>query len=219
MKTYSNIDSLIQDRKWEHPEHYFGETYPNFIVGLGQHRDSDLLDQSNFTVLLDRLGGESDTVVVSRAGHWAVGWVETILVHQDDIKALTILMENLNSYATYPVLDDSDFSEREYEYQCDYAEEAQESLAEAFVEHLGLPNSYSKNKDLIRVCFELNMWIQGYAGNDACIDLYKGREPHERELGYIQTGLKQIWYHMENNEAYEFLCAVFGIELTKDGAK
>ena len=40
--------------------------------------------------MLTALGGETDTVIVVRETHWAVGWVEWIAIHQDDEKALKI---------------------------------------------------------------------------------------------------------------------------------
>jgi hypothetical protein len=101
-------------RKWQAASNYMGEEYPDYYVLLGQHRDSTLLDQSNFRVALAELGGESDTVVVVRSGHWAVGWIETILIHKTDTSALATGNDILARLANYPVLDDDDYSEAEY---------------------------------------------------------------------------------------------------------
>jgi hypothetical protein len=78
-------------KRWKRPENYFGAEWPEyFSSGVGQSRDSDALERSNFTCMLEALGGESDTVIVVRESHWAVGWVEWIAIHQDDDKALEI---------------------------------------------------------------------------------------------------------------------------------
>ena len=71
-------------RRWQMPRHYFGETWPDYYsAGVGQSRDSDCLEQSNFAVMLERLGGESETVIVVRESHWAVGWVEFCETHRE----------------------------------------------------------------------------------------------------------------------------------------
>jgi len=99
---------------WTLPDYYAGNEWEGFYVFLGRNRDSDLLTESNFEVALAELGGESDTVVVVREGHWAVGWVEWIAVHRSNTKALELADEMIGALADYPVLDDSDLSEREW---------------------------------------------------------------------------------------------------------
>lgn len=101
---------------WTMPANYAGEVWPAYYsAGVGQSRDSDDLEASNFAAMLKDLGGESETVVVVREGHWAVGWVEWIAIHQDDGKALQIADENVARLESYPVLDEDDWSERETE--------------------------------------------------------------------------------------------------------
>lgn len=60
--------------RWAMPECYFGETWPAcYSAGVGQSRDSDALERSNFVCMLRAIGGESATIQVVREGHWAVG--------------------------------------------------------------------------------------------------------------------------------------------------
>lgn len=99
---------------WKHPKDYAGETYEDYYVGPGQHRDSELLDRVNFTSALEMLGGEHEPdVIVARASHWGVGWVESILVHKDSDKVAK-LEEIENLLEEYPVLDDDLYSEMQY---------------------------------------------------------------------------------------------------------
>lgn len=101
---------------WTMPEDYFGAVWPaTYRAGFGQHRDSDALARSNFATALNRLGGESGTVTVVREGHWAVGWIEWIAIHQDDEKALAIADYLNDAMEDYPVLDDEHFSDLETE--------------------------------------------------------------------------------------------------------
>jgi len=90
----------------------------NYGVLLSQTRDSEPWDLSNFRVALERLGGESENVIVARFGHWACGWIELILVRPNTAQ-WDIAIEIENSLEDYPLLDDMDASELEYEIYTD----------------------------------------------------------------------------------------------------
>ena len=100
---------------WERPDHYAGPDWPDYYVFLGQHRDSDTLERSNFTSALAAIGGETETVKVIRERHWAVGWVEWIAIHKTDSQALEEADEISGALHDYPVVDDEHFSELEYD--------------------------------------------------------------------------------------------------------
>lgn len=102
--------------KWTTPKNYFGEEWREYYsAGVGQSRDSDCLEQSNFSAMLRDLGGESETVIVVRENHWAVGWVEWIAIHETDAPALAVAAENVSRLRDYPILDEDDYSEREWQ--------------------------------------------------------------------------------------------------------
>jgi hypothetical protein len=108
--------SPLNLRKWTRPDSYFGASWPDYYSsGFGQSRDSDCLEQSNFATALARLGGETETVVVVRESHWAVGWVGWIAIHESDSAALRIADEMRDRMEEYPVLDEMDWGERETE--------------------------------------------------------------------------------------------------------
>lgn len=109
-------------KRWELPESYAGAEWPEHYVFLGQHRDSDSLGRSNFRCALKALGGESETVVVVREGHWAVGWVEWIGIHESDDKSLLVADEILEGLDSYPVVNEDDWSELEYDEVCQFWE-------------------------------------------------------------------------------------------------
>lgn len=101
---------------WTMPDHYAGAVWPGYYSsGVSQSRDSDALERSNFRCMLAAIGGESDTVQVIREGHWAVGWVEWIAIHQDDEKALRIADKINGALEDYPVINEDDWSNEEYE--------------------------------------------------------------------------------------------------------
>jgi hypothetical protein len=101
---------------WSMPDSYFGEVWPaHYGSGCGQSRDSDSLERSNFACMLEALGGESETVLVVRESHWAVGWVEWIAIHQDNETALQIADGVQAKLADYPVINEDHWSELENE--------------------------------------------------------------------------------------------------------
>ncbi len=94
-------------KPWTMPANYIGECWPaTYSAGVGQSRDSDALQRSNFACALEALGGTSETVQVVRENHWAVGWVEWIAIHQDDEIALKIADALQERLEEYPILDE-----------------------------------------------------------------------------------------------------------------
>lgn len=101
---------------WTMPDHYFGAVWPDYYsAGVGQSRDSDALERSNFACMLEALGGEDDdqTVIAVRERHWAVGWVEWIAIHQDNAAALKIADDIKAKLENYPVINEDHFIETE----------------------------------------------------------------------------------------------------------
>ncbi len=90
-----------------------------YVMPTGQNRDSGARTQSNFAAFLRGLRGESAWVEVHRFGHWGPGWVEIILVKPTARKTLANAYEMSGALQDYPVLDEEDLSEREYEAACE----------------------------------------------------------------------------------------------------
>jgi hypothetical protein len=87
-------------------------------VGLGpvgQHRDSDALDRSNYAVILadltERFPGAISDV---RFGHWAVGWVEEITHDAGNAAVVEAVQQWRDALDDYPVADDDAHSALEY---------------------------------------------------------------------------------------------------------
>ena len=113
-KERSSASTYNSIKRWSMPSNYFGESWSDYYsAGVGQSRDSDALERSNFAVMLDSLGGESETVLVVRESHWAVGWVEWIAIHESGTKALEEADRQLARLEDYPVLSDDHLSELE----------------------------------------------------------------------------------------------------------
>ena len=98
---------------------YWGDCEDWYIVA-GRSRDSDCLEQSNFETMQAELEAiDPEAVTIERAGHWAVGWVETLQIALDADAVIDKAVELLTAKEDYPVLDEDDFSRREHEKACE----------------------------------------------------------------------------------------------------
>lgn len=128
---------------WVRPSNYIGKSWYGWYSVIGHHRDSDILTESNYDCVKELLlplnteiGIEDDdarnstyfdsqnhttalnTVEENRCHHWAVGWIESLMIHESNTAALERAEEIMKGLEDdYPVLDDEDFSRREDEAQ------------------------------------------------------------------------------------------------------
>ena len=83
------------------------------------HRDSGLLDVSNASVIDKALAPHGGDVLEEDHFHWAVGWIKgySIRVYTTwpDYQGIPHLSRIGPRMADYPILDESDYSERELE--------------------------------------------------------------------------------------------------------
>lgn len=106
--------------RWERAPNYAGEDLSDYYVVISKHRDSNLLEQSNYDGMkedfLDRDGVEE-----AHFGHWGVGWIESMIVRKDAPDEVLMELDDVVCSLTehYPVYDEEDFSRREYEETID----------------------------------------------------------------------------------------------------
>lgn len=97
------------------PCSYWGD-YADWLCVAGRSRDSDLLEESNFTVARERLETiDSDGIAVESENHWAVGWVETLLVDPNKPDLVAEAEWIRSAIEDYPILDESDYLDRQVE--------------------------------------------------------------------------------------------------------
>ena len=106
--------------KWKSASNYMGTEYLDYYILIGQNRDSTALERANFDEALERMGGESETVLVIRSNHWAVGWIETILIHESDKEAIAKGEKIQAEIENYPVLSEERYSEYQNNEVMDY---------------------------------------------------------------------------------------------------
>lgn len=177
---YKTIEAMVKERAWKRASNYIGPNHDGWIVGLSTHRDADLCSESNFDVLLERLGGESKHVQVIRNGHWGVGWVETIHVSERSEKHLEILRGALNSLEDYGLLNEDDFCEREREQLENdfdiYKSEFRSNAIKAFVAATDVPEQILedvlKNSEAFEVILrDMHQTDMEYRGIDSAFVL------------------------------------------------
>ena len=95
----------------------------NWAIIYTHNRDSGLLDQSNADAITEAMtpftDGDDPDVVMESHNHWAVGHVDgfSIRVYRDGqiTEAFRTYHDLAERLADYPVLDEEDYSRREYE--------------------------------------------------------------------------------------------------------
>ncbi len=101
------------------------EDADGWCVVYTHNRDSDALERSNAHVIAQELEKEEyeHDVRVEDHNHWAVGWVKGYAIRVRDAqgeptKAFTKWVEFSLALEDYPVLDESHFSDLEYQEAC-----------------------------------------------------------------------------------------------------
>jgi hypothetical protein len=79
-------------------------------------RDSQILEESNYHTLRKQLdAANSDDWAAMEFGHWACGWFKIIVVRPGS-SAAQIAQDAEQKLQDYPILNEDDFSNREWEY-------------------------------------------------------------------------------------------------------
>lgn len=173
LKAYTQDEQRdISEHIWKRPYSYIGEQHWNTIGVVGRSRDSRVLERSNFDSALEHLGGESETVMIIGASHWACGWVESLRVHIKDPDKTREALKIIKFLEDYPVLDDSDYSEKEYEKQQEDFDYYKSDFMEAVLEFCGITeddadfDSLMQDDDVEAVASALFSDACGYYGTE-----------------------------------------------------
>ena len=115
--------------KWEHPSDYGGFSSDGDYFVLAQTRDSDALERSNYERVFECLQDAAEAVASPesvydfRAGSWACGWIEYILIDKNAPESLIMEADEIMcALSEYPVFDDEHFSMLQMNEANDYWE-------------------------------------------------------------------------------------------------
>ena len=141
---------LTKMPKWD-GSYYIGERYDDYYHVIGHHRDSKLIDESNYYSIKECLEKNSIDFIEVSANHWAVGWIEQILIHEDDIKGIEFIEDEiLDRLKDYPIIDEDDLFERERSRRDELREMIKKDLKAQF-------DSYQEKKDYIKRAWSLEL--------------------------------------------------------------
>ena len=107
------LETIANPSGFDSLENYMGETeFGPLHTLLTRNRESDTLTESNWVCALEMLGGESESVVIHRFGHWACGWYEVLAVAKGS-PAFAIAEDIEKQIEAYPVLNEDHWSQAE----------------------------------------------------------------------------------------------------------
>ena len=126
-----NYVELAEQALTQPPDSYFSNDnlwYSHGMSGINVHRDSNVIDRANFIAVMQILTedfGKEDVDgdwFVIHCSHWAVGWVDQIMVRilknpddgifEDNITDIfKICMDIVHHYDIYPILDENIYDE------------------------------------------------------------------------------------------------------------
>lgn len=92
---------------------YWGDR-EDWLIAASVHRDSDTVDRANWAEWCKALP-ESGTVAIERSTHWAVGWVDYLVIDPSDTAAVALAESLRERLEDYPVLDEMELSNLEWD--------------------------------------------------------------------------------------------------------
>ena len=91
------------------PDFYYGGERGDWLVTFAQTRDSDQVERSNWRFITSGiLLAYPDDAAIESMGHWAVGWVEYLLIRPGS-PALKVMSDWADVLAIYPIADEEDY--------------------------------------------------------------------------------------------------------------
>jgi hypothetical protein len=163
MNAIEHLEHLV----WKRPDSYGGFSPDGDYCVLSRTRDSLLLDESNWDAACNSLCAEAydegqcgfidrPNVYHWRAGHWACGWVEYLMVRADAPESIREEAgEIVCSLADYPILNESDYSDREFNAVCNYWEHCSVSDRVDYLQRAGLSIFAARRDTLPEDCGRL----------------------------------------------------------------
>lgn len=130
MRHTLDIERLVKEAAGNHRkfESFCWDAEPedgeNWTLVYTNNRDSGLSEQSNAAAIEKEMVGFADDVIPQHHGHWACGWVDgyAIRVYRADSEGTLQITEAFRRWCDlhdaledYPVLDETDYSQREYD--------------------------------------------------------------------------------------------------------
>lgn len=132
---------------WKTPSNYAGYDPVGDYVLYSMHRDSSILEQSNYDCYKKLVPQAYEF----EAGHWAVGWVKYLMLDKGASKEVIAKCEEINNdLADYPVINEDDYSERLYNAIYDLWDKSSMSDRIDYCHEAGVPIFAARHNDFIQ---------------------------------------------------------------------
>ena len=115
-------------QKWS-GENYIGKRFNEYFVLYTQNRDSGILEQSNFRCIEKYLKAKKAVYEKVSFNHWAVGWIEQILIQDTEKESINIGNEIEEKLKGYPIFDEGDFCNLESDKAHELLEEIRKDIS------------------------------------------------------------------------------------------
>jgi len=120
--------------KWD-GSNYIGKSYDDYYILCGHSRDSKIWEESNYQSIKRYLEKKNVHFIEICSNHWAVGWIESIGIQEEDYEAIEEANEILERLEDYPIFDEEDFSQREMEEEFKIYSMIKEDLIRKFLQN------------------------------------------------------------------------------------
>ena len=160
---------------WERADNYMGPDFSDYFLLYSTCRDSEVMNRANYEAIKSEFKARDfklkKGVIIEGASHWAVGWVEYILIHKDNKRLVELGHKIREALDDYPVYDECLYSDMEHQERVetfkDFGEQATlETLAEIGLKPYQI--KFLENKEIIQDIFHYSCSYYGenYAGVD-----------------------------------------------------
>lgn len=140
--------------KWE-GSYYIGPRYDDYYIIAGHSRDSMILEESNYQTIKEFLEKNKINFIEVSFNHWAVGWIECLMIQEDNIKDIEFINDEiLDKLEDYPIFDEDDFYTREFEEAEKIKEDMIKDLRHTFISK---SMSYEEKKAYAKRCWYLEL--------------------------------------------------------------
>ena len=140
--------------KWD-GSYYIGPRYDDYYIITGHSRDSKILEESNYQTIKEYLSKNLINFIEVSFNHWAVGWIETLMIQEDDIQGIEFINDNiLDRLEDYPIFDEEDFYKREYEEATEIKEDMIKDMRNKFQNS---NMTYEEKKAYAKRCWHLKL--------------------------------------------------------------
>lgn len=164
---------------WERADNYMGPDFSDYFLLYSTCRDSEVMERANYEAIKSEFKAKDfklkKGVTVEGASHWAVGWVEYILIHKDNKRLVELGHKIREALDEYPVYDDTLYYEMENEERLEAFKDFGEQETLKTLVKVGLRPyqiKFLQEKELIQSIFldACEYYGENYAGVDGVKD-------------------------------------------------